>query len=119
MARKAALVTTWSQSARGREAKALESFMDFLTFWGKKAADGQVSEPEPYLSYDGSNGFAVVKGPSDILQQAIESEEYEKILNKAQLTVENLRYQLYLIGDEEIQRGMRIFAEAASELGYM
>jgi hypothetical protein len=93
--------------------------MDFLTYWGKLAADGKVSEPESYFSYDGGHGFGIVKGRSDVLQQALESEEYEKVINKAQLTVQDLRQELYVTGDEEIQRGMRIFTEAANELGYL
>lgn len=117
MARKAALVTRWTQPARGRETKALESFMDFLTFWGKRAADGAVTEPEPFFSYDGGHGFAIVRGPSDVLQQTIESEEYEKLIGKAQLTVENLTVEFYVTGDEEIQRGMRIYSEAINEVG--
>ncbi|MEX2554295.1 MAG: hypothetical protein WEB06_01535 [Actinomycetota bacterium] len=118
MARNAALVTTWSQPARGREAKAIESFMDFLTFWGKKAADGKVSEPEPFFSYDGGHGFAIVKGPSDVLQAEIDSEEHERLISKAQLTVSDLRQELYVTGDAEIQRGMQIFSESLNELGY-
>jgi hypothetical protein len=118
MARQAALVTRWTQPARGRETKALESFMDFLTFWGKRATDGQVTEAEPYFSYDGASGFAIVKGPSDVLQAAIESEEYEKLLSKAQMTVDGLTVELFVTGEEEIQRGMRIFSESINEIGF-
>jgi hypothetical protein len=119
MARKAALVVTWSQPARGREGKALESFTDFLTFWGKLAADGKVGEPEPFFSADGDKGFAVVRGTTDVLNGILESEEYEKLITKGQLTVEDLHTEIYVTGDEEIQRGMRIYAEAAHELGYL
>jgi len=117
MARKAALVTTWSQPARGREKKAVEGFMDFLTFWGKQAADGKVSEPEPFFSFDGGHGFAIVRGMSDVLQTAIESEDYARILTKAQLTVSDLRQEMYVTGDEEIQRDLQIYMESVEELG--
>ncbi len=119
MARNAALVTTWTHPSRGREGKALESFTDFLTFWGKAAADGKVQEPEPFFSADGGKGFAIVRGKSDVLNEIMETEDYEKLLSKAQLTVEDLTSELYVYGDEEIQRGMRIYAEAAHELGYL
>ena len=118
MARKAALVTTWSQPARGRENKAVEGFMDFLTFWGKLAADGKVSEPEPFFSYDGGHGFAIVRGMSDVLQQAIESEDHARIMTRAQLTVSDLRQELYVTGDEEIQRDLQIYTQSIAELGY-
>jgi hypothetical protein len=119
MARQAALVTTWSQPARGREGKALEAFMDFLTFWGKKAADGKVSEPDTFFTVDGGRGMGIVKGPSDVLQEAVESEEYERLITKAQLTVEDLTQELFITGDDEIQRGIRIYTETAHELGYL
>lgn len=113
------MVTSWTQPARGRESKALESFMDFLTFFGKLAADGKCTAPEPFFSYDGSHGFAVVKGRSDVLQEILDSEEFERVVTKAQLTVEDLKTHLYATGDDEIQRGMRIYAEVGNELGYM
>ena len=119
MARSAALVTSWSQPSRGREGKALETFTDFLTFWGKLAADGKVQETEPFFSVDGGKGFSIVRGTSDVLNEILESEEYEKLLSKAQLCVDDLHSELYTTGDEEIQRGMRIYAEAAHELGYL
>jgi hypothetical protein len=117
MARKVALVTTWSQPARGRERKAVEGFMDFMTFWGKLAADGKVSEPEPFFSVDGGHGFAIVRGMSDVIQTATESEDYARLITKAQLTVSDLRTEIYATGDEEIQRDLQIYTEAISELG--
>ena len=119
MARSVALVTSWSQPKQGREGQALESFTDFLVYFGKLAADGKVQEPEPFFSADGGRGFAIVRGPSDVIAEATESEEYEKLITKAQLVVADLKTEIYFTGDEEIQRGMRIYAEAAHELGYM
>jgi hypothetical protein len=119
MTRSAALVTTWSQPKQGREGKAIESFTDFLVYWGKLAADGKCEEAEPFFSYDGGTGFAIVRGKSDVLTAAMESEEYEKMLSKAQLCVGDLRTEMFVTGDEEIQRGMRVYTEAAHELGYL
>lgn len=120
MARDAALIATWGNTARGREAKALEVFMDFLTFWGKKAADGKCSEPEVFFNADGSEGISIVKGKSDALAEIVESEDYEKLIAKGQLIVDGLKTHLYFGGsEEEITRGTRIFAEAGNELGYM
>jgi hypothetical protein len=119
MARDVALVTTWGQSVRGREAKSLEVFMDALTFWGKLAADGKCSQPEAFYADDASNGILIVKGKSDVLREIQESEEYEKLVSKAQLIVDDLKVHTYVTGDDEITRGTRIFAEAGNELGYM
>src|SRR6266540_4070136 len=98
MAREAALVTTWAQPARGREGKALEAFTDYLTFWAKQATEGKVSEVEPYFTLDGSRGLGIVKGPSDVLQEIIESEEYEKLITKAKMTVDGLRSEMHVTG---------------------
>jgi hypothetical protein len=119
MARDAALVTSWTGTVPGREGKALEAFTDFLTYWGKLAADGKCQEAEPFFSTDGSTGFAIVRGKSDVLQTAIETEDFEKLTTKAQLTVKDLRTQVYYTGDEEVQRAIRLFGESASELGYL
>jgi hypothetical protein len=118
MARDAALVTTFGSSLRGREAKSLEVFTEVLTFLGKQAAEGRCSQPEPYFAAHSSNGMVIVRGRSDALAEITESEEYEKLLTKSQMIVEDLKSHWYLTG-EEIDRGMRIFAEAGSELGYM
>jgi hypothetical protein len=119
MPRDVAVITTWGHPARGREAKSLEVFMDALTFWGKKAADGKCSEPDAFYADDASNGMLIVKGKSDALQEIQESDEYQKLIEKAQLIVDDLKVHSYVTGDEEIQRGMRIYAEAGNELGYM
>jgi hypothetical protein len=118
MARDAALVTTFGYPVRGREAKSLEVFTEFLTFLGKQAAEGRCSHPEPFFAADTSNGMVIVRGRSDALAEITDSEEYEKLLSKGQMVVEDLKIHWYLTG-EEIDRGMRIFAEAGGELGYM
>src|SRR5687767_7181232 len=63
----AAMVTTWGSSVPGREGKAIEAFMDYLTLMGKRAADDKVTEPEAYFKYDGSGGMGVVRGDSAML----------------------------------------------------
>jgi hypothetical protein len=118
MARDTALVTTFGSPVRGREAKSLEVFSEFLTFLGKQAAEGRCSQPEPYFAADSSNGMVIVRGRSNALAEITESEEYDMLLAKGQMIVEDLKIHWYLTG-EEIDRGMRIFAEAGSELGFM
>ena len=119
MARDAAIIATWGSSVPGREAKSLEVFMDFMEFWGKKAADGRVAQPQVFFNQDGSEGVFIVTGKSDALMEIAESEEFEKLTAKGHMIVQNLRSHLYYGGsDEELTRGTRIFAEAGSELGY-
>lgn len=119
MARDVALVTTWGGPVASREAKGLEVFMDALTFWGKQAADGKCSNPEPFLAEDGSGGILIVRGKSDALREITESDEGQKLIAKAQLIVQDLKSHWYFTGDDEIQRGTQIYAQAGNELGYM
>ncbi|MFN2543652.1 MAG: hypothetical protein ABR600_03640 [Actinomycetota bacterium] len=119
MARDAALVSTWGASVRGREAKSLEVFMEFLQYWGKQAAEGRCSEPEPYIAADGSTGMAIVRGRSDVLMEIATSDEALKLIEKGQLIVEDLKTQWYFTGEDEVQRSMSMFVESGQELGLM
>jgi hypothetical protein len=120
MARDAAIIATWSTPIPGREAKSIEVFMEFMEFWGKKAADGRVSQPQVFFNQDGSEGVFIVTGKSDALVEIAESEDFEKLTAKGQMIVQDLKSHVYYGGtDDEITRGTRIFAEAGNELGYM
>ena len=119
MARDAALISTWQNTARGREAKAVEVFMEFLQFWGKHAAEGRCSQPETYFNYDGSEGMNIVRGKSDALMEIWESDESQKLIAKGQLIVEGLKAHLWLAGEAEITHGMSLYTQAGNEMGYM
>ena len=118
MGRQAALVTTWASSVPGREAKAIETFMDYLTLLGKQAAEGHVSQPDSFFKYDGSGGFGIVKGDSATLVELWESEEFRSMLAKAQLTVQDLHTELYA-ADDTVQDLVGNFTRVAGEMGYM
>lgn len=119
MARDAAIIATWGTSVPGRERKSLEVFQEFMEFWGKKAADGRVSQPQVFFNQDGSEGVFIVTGKSDALVEIAESEEYERLTAKGQMIVQDLKAHMYYGGtDDEIIRGTRIFAESGGELGF-
>jgi hypothetical protein len=119
MAKDAAIVISWGTSITGREGKSLEVFMDALTFWGKKAADGMCEPPETFLAEDGSSGMVIIKGKSDALREITESDEGLMLNAKAQLIVQDLKAHWYFTGDEMVQTETSRFAQAASELGFM
>jgi len=119
MARDAAVITTWGSPVRGREAKALEVFMEFLGFWGKQAAEGRCSEPEPYFAADGSGGMSIVRGKADVLTEIWTSDECLKLIEKGQFIVEDLKSQWYFTGEEQIQHLTSLYVETGQELGYM
>ena len=118
MGMQAALVTTWDSTVPGREGKAIETFMDYLTLWGKQAADGNVSEPEAYVKYDGSGGMGLVRGDSTKLLEIWESQEFREVIARAQLTVQNLHTEMYSAGDS-VQESVGNFSRVAGEMGYM
>ena len=120
MGRNGALVTTWGASVRGREAKALEVFMEFVGFWGKQASAGKCSEPEVLFSADGSHGMSIVRGKVDVLNEIWYSDESMRLIDKGQWIVEDLKTHVYLGGDQDtIQELMGIYAENGQQLGYM
>src|SRR5438128_814584 len=90
MARDAALVSTWSRAVPGREAKAIEVFMEFMQWWGKQAAEGKCSEPEPFFATDGSGGMSVVRGKAEMLFELASSDEALRLISKGQLIVQDL-----------------------------
>ena len=119
MARDAALITTWSTPARGREAKALEVFMELMGFWGRQAAAGKCEEPQVFFATDGSHGVFVVKGRSDALMEIQESDEGQELFAKGHMIVQDLKSHWYFTGDTEVQRGTQILVQAGTALGFM
>jgi hypothetical protein len=119
MARDAALVTTWGNAVRGREAKALEVFMEFMQWWGKQAAQGKCSEPEAFFASDGYGGMSIVRGKSDVLMELSSSEEALRLISKGQLIVEDLKTHWYYTGQDEITGLTSMFLESGHELGYV
>jgi hypothetical protein len=120
MARDGALVSTWGLPRAGREAKALEVFVEFLQFWNKKAAEGKCSEPETYFNADGSSGMSIVRGKTDVLTEIWMADETMKLIDKSQWIVDDLKTHLYVGGnDDEIQSLTAVFAENGQELGFM
>ena len=118
MARDAALVSTWGRAVPGREAKAIEVFMEFMQWWGKQAAEGKCSEPEPFFATDGSGGMSVVRGKADMLLELASSDEALRLISKGQLIVQDLETTWYYAGDE-VTGLTSMFLESGHELGYV
>lgn len=118
MGQQAAMVTTWKTSVPGREKQAIECFMDYLTLMSKQAADGKTSEPEAYFNYDGSGGMGLVRGDSNTLLELWESDDFRDVISRAQLTVQDVRTDMYAAGDT-VQNMVGRFNEVATRMGYM
>lgn len=118
MAKDAAMVVTWGGSIPGREAKAIEVFMESLGFWAQQAEQGRCQAPEPFIADDASGGMVIVRGKSDALRELSESDESRTLLGKAHLIVENLHVSWFFTGDAVMEE-TQLFAKAGAELGYM
>lgn len=115
MATEAALVISWGSPVRGRESKSIEVFMESLQYWGQKAAEGRIQEPQAFAAEDGSGGMVVLRGDLQALRELNDAAESRRLLARAQLIIENLHAQWYLTGDA-LQQDMSTFAQAISEI---
>jgi hypothetical protein len=118
MAKDAAMVISWAGSIPGREAKALEVFMESLGFWAQQAEQGRCQPPEPFIAEDASGGMVILRGKSDALRELSETDESRTLLGKAQLIVQNLHVSWFYTGDAVMQE-TELFAKAGAALGYM
>jgi hypothetical protein len=114
---KAAWVAKWSRPIPGREAKALEAFMESMDFWDKRQADGQIERRDTYLSPAGP-GMVIMTGEHAELSSILGSEDYLRIVAKVELNVDGLDGELLFTG-EGSDRLIGIWAETAGAQGYM
>jgi hypothetical protein len=59
-----------------------------------------------------------VRGDSTKLLELWESDEFREVISKSQLTVQNIRTEMYVAGDD-IQDVVGNFTRVADEMGYM
>jgi hypothetical protein len=113
-----ALFIGWGHVVPGREEIALRVFQETGEFWGRAHQDGHVDGFEPFLlePHGGSlEGFWMVYGARDQLDRLRESEEFERILMRANSVVDELGVVTAFAGDA-LGRQMRTFQEMAGQL---
>jgi hypothetical protein len=114
---KAAWISRWSGVVTGREALALETFMESADFWGKRIADGQVESHQVHVSPAG-HGMLIVTGERASLNTVLGSAEYLRFMAKADLCVAGLEGELMATGESATQL-VGTWAEVAKEHGYL
>jgi hypothetical protein len=114
---KAAWISKWTRPVPGREARALEVFMESMDFWGKRQADGQVEGYETFLSPAGP-GMVVIKGERAKLAAILDTDEYLKLLTKINLNVDGVQGEMMLTGDA-VNHLIGMWAETGKEQGYL
>ena len=114
----AALFIGWGSPVRGREAKALEVFGESVAYWSGLEADGSVESVQTFiLEPHGGDlaGFTLLSGDVEKLQTVRQSEEFQRILIRAGLIVENLGLVNATTGDA-LATAMGSFGEEVAAL---
>jgi hypothetical protein len=114
---KAAWISRWTGVVPGREALALETFMESADFWAKRIADGQVESHQVHVSPAG-HGMVIATGERTSLYTVLEMDEYLRFMAKADLCVAGLEGEL-MATDEGATQLVGTWAEVAKEHGYL
>jgi hypothetical protein len=89
----AAIFIGWGNPTRGREQKALQVFGESVTYWTQLQQDGAIESFETYLAepHGGDlNGFAILKGDLPKLHEVRQREDFQRLVARAGLIVDNL-----------------------------
>ncbi|MEN8040395.1 MAG: hypothetical protein ABFR95_02730 [Actinomycetota bacterium] len=114
----AALMVSYGTPIPGREAKAMETFADALTIFGKLAADGECSEPEVFHHLIGGGMMIVKTETFEMAHEILDLAEVHKLLDTALLTVLNADVEIMITG-EKLMSNMTTFTAVGTELTYI
>ena len=114
----AALVIGWGTPGRGREQKAIQVFGESMAYWGQLQQQGAIEAAEAYLlaPHGGDlGGFAVLKGDAAKLDEVRRSDDFQRIVTRAQLIVDSLGVVPATTG-QALAAQMATFTAQAAEL---
>jgi hypothetical protein len=113
-----ALFIGWGRTARGRERVALQVFNEAVAYFRERQEEGDFEAFEPVnLEPHGGDlyGFFLIRGDPESLARMRNSEDFNRIILRGDLVVENLGVVTASVGDEITQQ-FESFQEQASEL---
>jgi len=113
-----ALFIGWGNVVRGREELSLRVFQETVEFWGHAQQDGRIDGFEPFFLEPhggGLNGFMLIYGERDRLGAVRTSEEFERLMTRADAVVDELGV-VTAYAQEALGRMMGQFQEMAGEL---
>jgi hypothetical protein len=114
----AALFIGWGATAAGRERKSVELFGESLRFLTNLVVTGKVASVEPFfLEPHGGDleGFFLVRGEREQLDQIRSGDEFQRLAVKAQVLVQNFGVVGAITGDQ-LNKHMAWFADAAKSV---
>jgi hypothetical protein len=109
----AGLFIGWGQVVRGREDRALDVFNETIEFYGQMQSDGRIEDFEvALLEPHGGElaGYALLRGSEDQIAAVRRDEEFERLMTKASLIVDDLGMIGAAIG-ESLARALAIYQE--------
>ena len=93
----------WGNPVRGRERKAQSVFQESVEYWGRLQSDGKIEGLQVvFLNPHGGdlNGFAILQGEGDKLDEIQRSDEFALMVTRANLIVESLGVVPGITGEE-------------------
>jgi hypothetical protein len=93
----------WGTAVRGRERNAQDVFQESVEYWGKLQSDGQIEGLQIVLldPHGGDlNGFALLQGDGEKLDEVRRSEEFTRLVTRANLIVDSLGVVRGVTGEE-------------------
>jgi len=113
----AGLFIGWGAVVRGREAEAIEAFNATMEYFAGLQADGTIESVEPvFLEQHGGdlNGFFFVRGDAEKLSALRVDEEFEGVILRAGLVVDNIGVVGAATG-ARLERQMSSYLEAIAQ----
>jgi hypothetical protein len=108
----------WGPPVHGREAKGLEVFNEAVEYWGGLQQQGEIESFEVALLYPHGGdlaGFALLRGSGESLDQIRASDDFNRLIARAGLFVENLGIVSAALGDS-LGPQLARYQEALGEL---
>ena len=112
----AGLFIGWGQVARGREDRALDVFNETIELYGQMQSDGRIESFEVALlePHGGElGGFELLRGSEEQIDAVRRSDEFQRVMTKASLVVDDLGVVTALIG-EGLGRSVAMYQEEIS-----
>ena len=109
----AGLFIGWGEVVRGREDRALDVFNETIELYGQMQSDGRIESFEVALlnPHGGElQGFVLLRGSEAQMDAVPREEEFERLMTKASLLVDNLGIIPALMG-ASLARGLSIYQE--------
>lgn len=119
-----ALMISWGNPVRGREAQSLGSFSKALGYFEGLAKEGRIHGHREYFCLTGNaarrSGFMIVDGDLTELQKIQLDDENLRLMAEASSVVESFDVTLCAGGsDQALGENVTRYTQTMSEMGYM